>query len=165
MPLDGQYDSVIACFAREGIERDRLAFHARCGTRDYLALHHRVDVCLDAFPYTGGTTTAYALWMGVPTLTYAGATPATRQGASFLGHAGLSDFIAYDAEEFAQKGLRWAGDLDALAKLRAELRDRCDRSAFHRPDIIAAALERALRTMWQRWCAGLPPEAIPLGNS
>jgi len=24
--------------------------------------------------------------------------------------------------------------------------------------LVAAGLERALRTMWQRWCAGLPPE-------
>ena len=160
MPPEGEYEELVALFAAQGVARDRLEFHTRCGTSAYLALHHRVDICLDAFPYAGGTTTAHALWMGVPTLTYAGATPAARQGAAFLGHTGLSDFIARDAAEFQRMGLYWAGNPAELARLRADLRDRCDQSTFHHPEIIAAGLERALRTMWRRWCAGLPPMAF-----
>jgi predicted O-linked N-acetylglucosamine transferase (SPINDLY family) len=107
--------------------------------------------------------------MGVPTLTLAGTTPPSRQGATILGHARLDAFIAHDAVDFEQKGMHWASHLDELANLRAELRERCDRSVFQHPEIIAAGLERALRIMWQRWCAGLPPEAIdvhsPLGET
>ena len=160
MPPHGEYETLIECFGREGIVRERLQFHPRCGPAGYFALHHQVDICLDAFPYAGGTTTAYALWMGVPTLTLAGATPASRQGAAFLGHADLQTFIAHDPEEFVRLGLYWAANTAELANLRAELRERCDRSLFHRPDLIAIGVERALRTMWRRWCAGLPAEAL-----
>ena len=66
MPQDGQPDELAACFAREGVAGDRLDFHVRAGAATYLNLHRRVDVCLDTFPYSGGTTTAHALWMGVP---------------------------------------------------------------------------------------------------
>jgi predicted O-linked N-acetylglucosamine transferase (SPINDLY family) len=81
-------------FAAMEIARERLVFHPRCGTEAYLALHHQVDLCLDAFPYNGGTTTHHAIWMGVPTLTMAGRTPAARQGAAILGQLELDGFSA-----------------------------------------------------------------------
>jgi predicted O-linked N-acetylglucosamine transferase (SPINDLY family) len=160
MPLDGQYDDLVAWFAHEGIQRERIRFHARCEPDAYLALHHQVDICLDTFPYSGGTTTAHALCMGVPTLSLAGRTPQSRHGAAILGHVGLDAFIAHDAEDFEAKGWSWATDLGALGRVRAELRERLDRSVVQRPGLIAAGLEHALRTIWQRWCTGLPAEAL-----
>jgi predicted O-linked N-acetylglucosamine transferase (SPINDLY family) len=164
MPEGGSYHTLIDWFAREGVVRERLSFYPRCGTSAYLALHHQVDICLDTFPYTGGTTTNHALWMGVPTLSLAGQTPAGRQGAALLSHVGLETFVAADGADFEQKGLLWAGDLAALAGVRAGLRERCERSPIRRPEVIAAGLERALRTMWQRWCAGLPAEAFEVAS-
>lgn len=147
-------------FAHEGIARDRLTFRRRSDAATYLAWHADVDVCLDAFPYTGGATTTSALWMGVPTLTLAGATPPWRQGAALLAHVGLSDFVAVDPEDFVSKAVALNARPDALSLVRAGLRERCGQSTLQRPDLIAAALERALRRMWRRWCAGLPPEAF-----
>src|SRR4029077_8194312 len=132
-------------FAQEGIIRDRLRFHKRCDTATYLALHHQVDMCLDTFPYSGGTTTNHALWMGVPTLTLAGHTPPGRQGAAMLGQVGLDAFVAKDDDDFLAKGLHWANDLAALAAVRSGLRQRVEQSAVCQPEVIATALERALR--------------------
>lgn len=72
---------------------------------------------------------------------------------------GLEAFVAYNKMEFVE-GLYWAGNLAELAKIREGLRVRFGQSALNQPDVIAAALERALRTMWQRWCAGLPTESF-----
>ena len=160
MPQDGQYGHLIDWFDAEGIARDRLEFQMRCDTATYLARHHRVDLCLDAFPYSGGTTTAHALWMGVPTLTLAGQTPAGRQGAAILGQVGLQAFVAGDAAEFVQKGMSFASDLEALAAIRAGLRARCEEAPNRMPELIAASLERALRIMWERWCSGQSPAAF-----
>jgi len=160
LPLGERYEHLLGRFRQHGVDPSRLTFHDRCSIAEYLKLHHQVDLCLDTYPYAGGTTTHHALWMGVPTLTLAGRTPAARGGAAVMGRVGLEAFVASDPDDFEGKGLKWAGDLATLAQVRAGLRDRCRQSPTGRPDIIAAALERALRVMWQRWCAGEAPQAF-----
>jgi predicted O-linked N-acetylglucosamine transferase (SPINDLY family) len=127
---------------------------------DYLGLHHQVDICLDTFPYNGGTTSFHAITMGVPTLTLAGRTPASRVGACILGHLGLNEFMAYNHEDFVRKGVAWAGNLTELAAIRAGLRDQFERSPLGQPAVVAKGLESALRTMWRRWCEKLPPRSF-----
>jgi len=160
MDRAGEHDTLIEWFADQGIARERLSFHARCSMDCYLSLHHQVDVCLDTFPYNGGTTTLNALWMGVPTLVLAGGTAACRTGAAILGHVGLEAFVAHDTAEFVQKGLSWAGNLAALSDIRAGLRQRLATSVINQPEVVASGLQQALRIMWRRWCAGLPAESF-----
>lgn len=164
MPEDGKYANLIEWFDEEGIAQERLDFYQRSNMADYLKLHHKVDLCFDTFPYNGGTTTLHSIWMGVPTLTFAGSTVAGRTGAGELSHAGLQAFIAYDEKEFVRKGVEWAGDLQALAEIRANLRERFSNSAAGRPELIAAGLAHALRKMWRRWCEGLPPVSFQVSK-
>ena len=160
MPNRQMSDKLCAWFAEEKIAADRLDFHAHTNTAAYLKLHELVDICLDTSPYSGGTTNLYALWMGVPTLTMAGPTLASRNGASILSHVGLDDFIALDEADFVARGLRIAADVPYLAVLRTQARTRMTNAAIGQPALIAAGLENALRTAWQRWCNDLPPVAF-----
>jgi predicted O-linked N-acetylglucosamine transferase (SPINDLY family) len=166
MPVEGGgHEQLAAWLQEEGIAASRTSFHPRTNTRDYLAMHAQVDICLDTFPYTGGTTTLFALYMGVPTLTVSGASIAGRQTAALLRHHGLEQFFADDAEDFVNKGVAASKDLAALADIRSTLRER---SPFWRPggpERIADGFEFALRRMWERWCAGLPPEAFEVPDA
>lgn len=153
-------DEIHASLEEEGVPRERIAIRGRLDMPDYLAEHHRVDLCLDSFPYNGGTTTLHALWMGVPTLTLAGNVPASRAGATQLRTAGLSDFVAESAAQFVELGQHWAGNTDRLARIRLDLRARLANSPLCRSDFVADAFGHALRVMWRRWCAGLPPVAF-----
>lgn len=146
--------------AQEGIASERVYWHGRGGLKAYHELHHQVDICLDTFPYNGATTSWSAVWMGVPTLALAGSTPAGRYGAAIMGQLGLNAFVANDQQDFVRKGVYWADHLAELADLRAGMRVRFGQSAVGQPDLIAAALTNALRTMWQRWCSGLPAESF-----
>lgn len=155
MPQGGGYEHLQAWLREEGIEDERVSFHPLAGMRDYLALYHQVDVCLDTFPYSGGTTTVYAFCMGVPTLTLAGATMAGRQTASLLGSYGLHQFIAEDEEDFVAKGVALSRDVAALAALRSSLGASPLRTG-EGMERLADSVELALRMMWRRWCAGQP---------
>ena len=162
IPLERQHQRLIEWFAAAGIARDRLTVHPWSTLEAHLSLHHQVDIGLETMPYTGCTTSNHALWMGVPTLTLVGPTPASRLSAANLGHLGLEQFIAVNADEFVAKGLSWANDLPALAALRAGLRERWQRAPARRPDFVADGIERALRRMWRQWCAGLPAESFEI---
>ncbi|WP_429485110.1 tetratricopeptide repeat protein [Paraburkholderia youngii] len=153
-------ENLISWFVNEGISRDRLSFRPRSRAEVYLQQHHQVDLCLDTFPYTGSTTVLNSLWMGVPTLTIAGKTMASRAAMAWLAHSGLDAFAAKDADDFVAKGMRIASDIPALANIRTTLRERCMQSAPFQPDVVAKSLSRAFHTMWQRWRDGLPPAAF-----
>ncbi|KXU90152.1 hypothetical protein CI15_05580 [Paraburkholderia monticola] len=153
-----QIGKVSALFASEGIDGNRISFLPRAGMAAYLEQHHQIDVCLDAFPFAGSTTTMHALWMGVPTVTLPGVSMASRGSTGWLSHLGIDEaFVARDEDDFVSKCVALAADPDALAMVRRELRAHCAQSSLISADSIADGASRALRTMWQRWCDGLEP--------
>jgi predicted O-linked N-acetylglucosamine transferase (SPINDLY family) len=160
MAPGGDYSKLIEWFESEGIAQDRLDFRARSEEPVYLQQHHHVDLCLDTFPYAGGTTTMHATWMGVPTLTQSGDTIPSRAGATVMSHAGLFGFIASDEDDFIAKGLAIASDLNALAGIRAGLREQFRTSPLLNSQLIADSFSLVLRDMWRRWCAGQPAAAL-----
>jgi predicted O-linked N-acetylglucosamine transferase (SPINDLY family) len=160
VPLERQHHRLIEWFAAEGIARTRLTFHPYTTMAAHLTLHQEVDIVLETTPYTGCTTTNHALWMGVPALTLAGGTPASRLAAANLGHLDLGEFVAETPDDFAAKGLYWAARPLELARLRAGLRARWQAAPAREPAFVAGGIERALRQMWRRWCAGLAPESF-----
>jgi predicted O-linked N-acetylglucosamine transferase (SPINDLY family) len=162
VPLDDQHRRLIEWFADEGITQERLSFFPFSTQKAHFELHHRVDIGLESTPYSGCTTSNHALWMGVPTLTLVGTTPASRLSAANLGHLGLEEFVAVSPEDFVAKGVRWANDLPALASLRAGLRARWQSAPARNPAFVAAGMELALRRMWHRWCAGLPAQSFEI---
>ncbi len=120
------------------------------GTRmEYLAAHAQVDILLDTFPHTGATTTCEALWMGVPTLTLAGATMLARQGASLLGAVGLADWVAADEGDYVDRAVRHSEDIEALARLRKGLRRQVADSPLFDAPRFAAHLQTAFRDMYR----------------
>lgn len=153
-------ETLRARLQRHGIPLDRLELRPRVDIDGYLALHEEVDVLLDTFPFSSGTTANFALWMGVPTVTLAGDKFVQRLAASRMAQAGLDEFVAGSEGEYLALAARWSRQPAALARLRAELRGTMERHTREQPARLARALESRLRQMWQRWCAGLPPEVL-----
>jgi len=141
--------------ARFGIHPAQVSLHSASSRPEYLAAHSAVDFILDTFPYTGGTTTCEALWMGVPTLTLAGETLLARQGASLLAAAGLSDWIVETEENYIAQAIAFAADLDALATLRQGLREQVLASPLFDAPRFAHHFEQAMWTMWQNSHCGV----------
>lgn len=153
-------DRLRMLFESKGISSERLSFRPRVSLADYLAMHHEVDIALDAFPYTGGTTTNHALWMGVPVLSLVGTTPQQRQASSILVMLGLSEWAARSAEEYVARAVEATSNLGELSQLRERLRPAMAASFQGSTAAVARELDWALRMVWQRWCAGLPPESF-----
>lgn len=146
-------------FLDRGIDADRLDLRSTTPGDRVLELYKEMDLMLDTFPWGGQTTACESLWMGVPVVTLYGKRHAGRWAASFLSRLGLTDLIARTAEEYVARAADWAGDLDRLARLRAELRARmmptiCDGQTFTR------RFEETVRRLWQRWCKSRLARAV-----
>ena len=120
---------------------------------DHRALYQRVDVALDTFPYNGTTTTCEALWMGVPVVTLAGKTHASRVGVSLLTNIDLPNLVADTAEDYVRLAADLAGDVPLLSHLRGTLRQRMEQSPLMDAPRFARDIEAAYRAMWRQWCA------------
>jgi protein O-GlcNAc transferase len=151
-------ERIFAAFSARGVageSRVRLMGHER-SSLDHLKLYNQMDLALDTFPYNGTTTTCEALWMGTPVVTFAGKSHAGRVGASLLTHAGLSELVAKDRQDYIDRAVSLARDWDALAKLRSGLRERFATSPVMDAARLARGLERAYRAAWQAYCLSCP---------
>jgi protein O-GlcNAc transferase len=163
-------------------ERLELLGHA-ASLEEHLGTYNQVDIALDTFPYTGCTTTADALWMGVPVLSVAGTSMVSRQAASVLAAAGHPEWICHSHEEIVAAAQRLLEDRPLLQTLRREQRQRLLKSELLDHRGLAAAMAAMFREWWHVWLqqqgwngAGQPawpprrPEApeqrpVPLANS
>ena len=148
----GAQEHLRQMFVQNGISSGRVEF---CGyiptTYEHLERYNSVDIALDTFPYNGTTTTCEAMWMGVPVIVLAGQTHASRVGVSLLSNVGLHDMIAESAEDYVEKAVRLAGDVDRLQELRAELRLMMAHSPLMDARGFTRFLETAYRQMWSKW--------------
>lgn len=143
------------------IPLDRILFQSPgADESDYLHLYSRVDVILDAFPFTAHTMTCEALWMGVPVLTLSGDRPWSRLSRSVLERLGLREWITYTVAEFVQRAKEVAQRPEYLATLRSRLRSLVSK---HLTDgsAVARALEEAYRHLWENSGAAQRPEKSP----
>jgi predicted O-linked N-acetylglucosamine transferase (SPINDLY family) len=134
---------VLDFFQTCGVPEGRVSLHAKEGHGRFFALLGQVDFLLDTWPYSGTTTTALALWAGVPTLTMKGDRPSSRTSASVLAAAGLQDWIAADPAALLEKVTYWTGHPEGLAALRADLPQRLESSALTDGARMARDLEEA----------------------
>lgn len=156
-------EKICAVLLQHGVRHEQLIFREKTLLVDYLAMHNEVDILLDAFPYTGGTTTNHGAWMGVPTITLAGETMAARQGVDILHGYGLQEFVAESEEDYVGKAVGWNEDLARLNTLRMGLRDVMAIGDGQQQS-IATLFEKTLRESWQRWCAGVPVQSFTLND-
>lgn len=123
-------------FASLGISPQRLIMQGPSDRATYLAAYRKVDLCLDPFPYNGGTVTCDALCMGVPVLTLAGEMMVGRMGLSLLHAAGFAEWVCFSREDYIQRAIHLAANPEALAQMRTGLRQKmlssplCDRQLF-----------------------------------
>ncbi len=137
-------------FAACGIAPERLLLGGILDSRDeHLAAYNKVDIALDTFPYPGVTTSAEALWMGVPVLSLQGDRFLSGTAGSIARNAGLPDWIAADVDDYVAKAVAFASDLDCLASLRAGLRQQVLASPLFDAPRFARHFEDALWGMWQ----------------
>lgn len=146
-------ECLIGQFERAGVSASRIELRPTLSFAEYWRAYHDVDIALDTFPFNGATTTCEGLWMGVPAVSRAGTLGPQRSGVSLLTTIGLPHLAATSDDGYVAAAVRLAEDVQALAALRARLRDDMRRSPLMDAPQFVRDLEANYRMVWRTWCA------------
>jgi predicted O-linked N-acetylglucosamine transferase (SPINDLY family) len=148
---------------RRGVDPARLIFADRIDDKArHLQRLGLADLVLDTLAYNGHTSTADALFAGVPVVTIAGAHFATRVAASLLKAAGLDSLIADHIDAYIENAIQLAAIPALLTQLRARLKAARSSAALFDTDRSVASLEAAYEIVWARFLTGAAPADIAL---
>jgi predicted O-linked N-acetylglucosamine transferase (SPINDLY family) len=147
--------------SRRGVEPQRVIFAPRVDVMaEHLARQRHADLFLDTLPYNAHTSASDALWAGLPVLTCAGETFASRVAGSLLHAVGLPELVTSSLTDYEALALKLAGDRALLASCRQRLlANRLTTPLFDSAGFVKD-LERAYELMWQNYREGNPPRRL-----
>jgi protein O-GlcNAc transferase len=156
--LKGRYLQMAECrkritnyFENMQISADRLLLEGMSEYRLMKIRYSKVDIALDTFPYSGGSTTINALWQGVPVIAISGPSWRERNAASILAGAGLHELIATDVDDYLDKAINLANDRVRLQRYRSTISETMSASPQWQTERFARNFEHTLRSMWIDW--------------
>jgi predicted O-linked N-acetylglucosamine transferase (SPINDLY family) len=133
---------------RRGVDPRRLAFAPSEPLERYLARYALADLYLDTYPFGSHTTVNDALWMGLPVVTVAGRSMASRTSASELRAAALPELVAASIDEYEAIALSLARDRERLRALTARLRGGARATALFDMGRYVQAFEAGVERIW-----------------
>lgn len=136
-------------FKFHGVDQSKLIFEKQSSRDELLKSYNKVDIALDTFPYSGGTTSIELSWMCVPLLTLVGDRFISRCGESVNNNLGMTEWIATNEEEYINKAIRFSGDIKELQLIRNELRANSRKSNLFNIDLFSNNFKDALYKIWQ----------------
>jgi len=108
-------------FLDNGVQLDQLFFQSSLKRDDLLNKYNLIDIALDTFPYSGGTTSLESYWMGVPVLTKKGDYFISKSTESINKNIGLNDWIANDESDYINKAVNFSNNLNFLQSVKIYL--------------------------------------------
>jgi predicted O-linked N-acetylglucosamine transferase (SPINDLY family) len=132
-----------------GIDPGRLIFAPRAGLPEHLARHVHADLFLDTMPYNAGATANDALFMGVPVLTCAGETMASRVAGSQLVAIGLPELATTRLTDYETLALALAREPTLLRQYKDRLRVNRDTHPLFDMVGFTRALDDRLCAAWE----------------
>lgn len=152
--------NIRAAWVAAGLDEHRLVFAPRVSVDKYLAQYQLVDLFLDVFPYTSGTTASDALWAGCPLLALVGKTMVARMAGSLVSAAGLPEMLTYSVDEYIERAVHYANHPVELAALRQRLVEQRFNVPLFDTERFVRHLESAYEQMAQKSWAGQELTAI-----
>lgn len=130
--------NILNAFAKHGIAGERIGFYNNREKNVYfMSCYNGLDITLDTIPVTGGTTTCDAMWMGAPVITLVGEAYHQRVSYALLDRVGLGELCAFTDEEYVEKAVALANDVESIRFLRHNLRDVVAESELNNGPLFA----------------------------
>jgi len=127
---DGFFDipevrkKLIKKFENNKVNKSQLIIEGKSSRAKHMDSYNKIDMVLDTFPASGGTTSFEASYMGVPILTKINENSFWfRTGESINKNLNMNAWIAKDENDYIQKAIKFSEDKKYLINLKPELRN------------------------------------------
>lgn len=148
-----------------GVAKERLIFAKVLPHEEHWPRYQLADLFLDTYWHNAHTTAADALWQGLPVLTCEGPVASSRLASSLLHALDMQDELVTDSlEAFEQKAVYYATNPQALKTVRDKLAANRYSQPLFDTALTVQHLEQAYIAAWERYQAGLAPEAIDIAD-
>lgn len=145
-----------------GVDPARIIVAPACPQQQHLARLQHCEVMLDPWPYGGHTTTADALFAGVPVLALKGKNFAGRVSGALLESAGLGCLVQPDKASYINMALRILNDNEFRVRLKYFLDNTVPQADIFNAKDKARQFEAAYKHAHELALAGKEAEHINL---
>ena len=148
---------------QRGVDSNRLIFARSMPLlADHLARHKAADLFIDTLPYNAHVTASDALWAGLPVLTRAGESFASRVAASLLSSIGLPELITKTEKEYETLAIELATNSERLKQIKKRLEKNKLIKPLFDTKLFTNNIESAYTMMYGKYLKNLPLEYIEI---
>ena len=145
---------------KHGVDVSRIIFAGYVNRDEYLLRYNSVDLFLDTFPYNAGTTASDALWSGVPIITCAGKSFASRIGASLLNAIQIPELITTNLYEYEILAIKLANNPGLISEIREKINIKKSSSLLFNTPKWVENIEVAYKAIYNRYQVDILPDHI-----
>ena len=123
-------ENLVNKFKKNNISYERLILEGNSPRDEVIKKYNLIDIALDPFPWTGGTTSFELSWMGVPLLTMSGDRFMSRCGESINKNLKMDDWIVHNTKDYIATAIKFSQDYSLLNETRSKLREFSRKSSL-----------------------------------
>ena len=141
---------ILNFFGDHGVNKARIEFENPSDKYAYFQRFNKIDIALDAFPFTGSTTTHETLMMSIPLISINGNKCAHRNSASILYFSKLDELIAIDQTDYINKLIQLANSPERIIHYKSSIREKYLNSAAADMKSYSKDFFNGLRYLWNQ---------------
>ena len=149
--ITSQVARIKSFFIKNNINSNRILIEKPSDRLELLNSYNNIDIVLDTFPYSGGTTNFEASWMCVPILTLKGDYFVSKCGESINSILNMKEWIAYDIDNYVNKSIVFSKDFSMLNQIKNKLILHSRNSALFNSEKFSLDFSEILKTTWKKF--------------
>ena len=153
--IPNQAERIRSFFLKNNINLNRIFIEKPSDRIELLYSYNSIDIVLDTFPYSGGTTSFEASWMCVPILTLSGDYFVSKCGESINLNLDMKDWVAYDIDDYVNKGIIFSKDFSMLNQTKNKLILHSRNSDLFNSEKFSLDFSEILKTTWKEFASSI----------
>ncbi|MCG8669015.1 MAG: hypothetical protein MI867_06345 [Pseudomonadales bacterium] len=152
---------IVNMFEERGVKRDRLLLEGFSWVPFMRERLNEIDICLDTYPQSAGSTNQHSIWQGVPVVTLRTGDFRSAITSSLLDNLGRQDLIAHSVEEYINIAVKLGLSFNEVNTVRSEIAGSLDNCPDYNPELVYGQLADKFFEI----CSRLQQDSIRVSSS